>query len=461
MEGRNGAAHTQNWGFEDGGNRQRLWKGAKAHCRVVGRGGVSVLGDSMRGVQRIVAACALVLALAVPGLVSASTFTITVVGRGEIADPFSIRQGSMTWRFSGLDTSSIIYQTTDYGDVFGFGGGERYQTITPGVSQVNIGGVWSKAFGFYDSSAGSGFSGDGNPIAGAISDDRLGKHLFVLAQLQPGQLFDLPIEGTQHVDFMETGAPYGDSSNTMNYFDVGNGVEFRGQAIGMTISVDVIPPGMVLIPISQLERDSFSEPDRKPILDLLKGRVRSNRSIEDELNVRPATFEGPCPGGGDSCVNSGGGVRGSLDPDRSGYAGFRMNGELFEEGSPAWIHEYTTFDSRLTGDLKFQYAPTKVGDGDWLELRFNGEILWSNFGQTLEEGRLYDAVFDASRVAGQAGDVAFILQSRGDRNAGFFLPYDLTFQAGGAVPEPTTWALMIAGFGMAGGMLRRRRAVAV
>jgi len=32
--------------------------------------------------------------------------------------------------------------------------------------------------------------------------------------------------------------------------------------------------------------------------------------------------------------------------------------------------------------------------------------------------------------------------------------------AGGAVPEPATWALMIAGFGMAGTALRRRRALA-
>ncbi|WP_367255337.1 PEPxxWA-CTERM sorting domain-containing protein [uncultured Phenylobacterium sp.] len=28
-----------------------------------------------------------------------------------------------------------------------------------------------------------------------------------------------------------------------------------------------------------------------------------------------------------------------------------------------------------------------------------------------------------------------------------------------AVPEPATWALMIGGFGMAGAMLRRRKAV--
>ena len=39
-----------------------------------------------------------------------------------------------------------------------------------------------------------------------------------------------------------------------------------------------------------------------------------------------------------------------------------------------------------------------------------------------------------------------------------FAPDNSTFTA--SVPEPTTWALMIAGFGLAGGMVRRRRAVA-
>jgi len=32
---------------------------------------------------------------------------------------------------------------------------------------------------------------------------------------------------------------------------------------------------------------------------------------------------------------------------------------------------------------------------------------------------------------------------------------------GGSVPEPASWALMIAGFGMTGSLLRRRRALAI
>ncbi|MDB5425276.1 MAG: hypothetical protein JWQ29_2692 [Phenylobacterium sp.] len=37
---------------------------------------------------------------------------------------------------------------------------------------------------------------------------------------------------------------------------------------------------------------------------------------------------------------------------------------------------------------------------------------------------------------------------------------DFTLTIGAAVPEPTSWAIMIAGFGLAGAALRRRRAVA-
>lgn len=42
-------------------------------------------------------------------------------------------------------------------------------------------------------------------------------------------------------------------------------------------------------------------------------------------------------------------------------------------------------------------------------------------------------------------------------SGGYVVEYSLT----GVIPEPTTWALMMAGFGLAGGALRRRQKVAV
>ena len=43
---------------------------------------------------------------------------------------------------------------------------------------------------------------------------------------------------------------------------------------------------------------------------------------------------------------------------------------------------------------------------------------------------------------------------------GLFFANSVVLTNGGAVPEPATWAMMIAGFGLAGSALRRRRAVA-
>ena len=57
------------------------------------------------------------------------------------------------------------------------------------------------------------------------------------------------------------------------------------------------------------------------------------------------------------------------------------------------------------------------------------------------------------------GGVAGGLMNQGVRSGDGGIQLTFEASAGGGVPEPATWALMIGGFGMAGAALRRRRAV--
>lgn len=64
-----------------------------------------------------------------------------------------------------------------------------------------------------------------------------------------------------------------------------------------------------------------------------------------------------------------------------------------------------------------------------------------------------------SAFDGQSAAGVWTLRIRDDAgaDAGALRSWNLTFTDGAAVPEPTTWALMIMGFGAAGAAMRRRR----
>jgi hypothetical protein len=60
------------------------------------------------------------------------------------------------------------------------------------------------------------------------------------------------------------------------------------------------------------------------------------------------------------------------------------------------------------------------------------------------------------------GGLEFTQDRQSGGNYSTFVQFTLnSLTVGGAAPEPAAWALMIGGFGMTGGMLRRRRAVRI
>ena len=67
--------------------------------------------------------------------------------------------------------------------------------------------------------------------------------------------------------------------------------------------------------------------------------------------------------------------------------------------------------------------------------------------------------YSYSFVANNSGTFQLGFQTLSADNIGPVLDNVLVSQAGG-VPEPATWALLIAGFGMVGATMRRRRAIA-
>jgi PEP-CTERM motif len=66
--------------------------------------------------------------------------------------------------------------------------------------------------------------------------------------------------------------------------------------------------------------------------------------------------------------------------------------------------------------------------------------------------------FDAAFANSVFSQVDITGRINSDRTGAFSLD-NVTLSTGGGVPEPASWALMIAGFGLAGATLRRRRAI--
>lgn len=135
-------------------------------------------------------------------------------------------------------------------------------------------------------------------------------------------------------------------------------------------------------------------------------------------------------------------------------------GIILTEASPAYYGVFTSgLSPDVNGMLYQSFVVTSVGDGDWLEILFNGQSLYDTYGQSLVPNLLYTAVFDGSSIANEPGFLLFELHSVGDPNFSVALLNGAGTQIGAVsdVPEPDTWALMLIGLVAASLKFRRMR----
>ena len=114
----------------------------------------------------------------------------------------------------------------------------------------------------------------------------------------------------------------------------------------------------------------------------------------------------------------------------------------------------------LQGHFRFVTVPSvALTPGEYLVAGVSdtNNYTWNDTGFTVDSNITYDDNRWFQTVAGAAPGFNNVV--RNDVNDGYWGP-NLFFGAPvfAGVPEPTTWALMILGFGMVGGAMRRRQA---
>jgi len=137
---------------------------------------------------------------------------------------------------------------------------------------------------------------------------------------------------------------------------------------------------------------------------------------------------------------------------------------IFEDGST--LSGSFAFDNEAVGFAR--YSDTKVSISSIGSLLDIPEALLTN--QTIQAIYFRNAAYNYvgiafARSAPSFGDVSFGTQSLlppssyriAGSNQSFALTSGSITDVTGAVPEPASWAMMIAGFGLVGGAMRRRQ----
>lgn len=116
----------------------------------------------------------------------------------------------------------------------------------------------------------------------------------------------------------------------------------------------------------------------------------------------------------------------------------------------------------LTGETYGDYDPILLFGFIYVGNTHSGELVWNNGGSTqMHFGNNLTGLMTITLNGGEFNEGAYGLHEGKKKGLKVSATFDWDNDPTGAIPEPGTWALMIGGFGMAGAMIRRRRALAL
>lgn len=111
------------------------------------------------------------------------------------------------------------------------------------------------------------------------------------------------------------------------------------------------------------------------------------------------------------------------------------------EASPSAM-SYATEVPIVAELFSFDFGFSNIGDGDWLTLHFEDELLWTFTGDGFSGNDLFDALISVDHLAGLSGTFYFTLHSVGSANAQIYLNNFEFLGASQAVSEPGTVAII-------------------
>jgi hypothetical protein len=123
------------------------------------------------------------------------------------------------------------------------------------------------------------------------------------------------------------------------------------------------------------------------------------------------------------------------------------------ESSPSAVSTELVIPNDVT-TFMFDYVFGNTGDGDWISLYFEDELLWELSGLSMTAGWVGTAFVDVRGFGGRTGTLTFLLNSVGESNLEFAFANLRYLNHSGSVPLPSTVALFMLGVPI---LVRHRR----